>query len=48
MRVISKYLGHISTRATEKTCAHHNPDFLIEVKRALEKSNKPSSDLRLG
>lgn len=37
MWVISKYLGHTSSRATEKTYAHHNPDFLIEAKQALER-----------
>jgi len=51
MWVISKYLGHTSTRTTERIYAHHNPTFLMEAKRALErrpevkseKSTKPSA-----
>lgn len=35
--IISKYLGHTSTRTTERIYAHHNPDFLIEAKQALER-----------
>jgi integrase len=34
---ISKYLGHTSSRTTEKVYAHHNPTFLIEEKQALER-----------
>ncbi|MDD2324498.1 MAG: site-specific integrase [Alphaproteobacteria bacterium] len=37
MWVISKYLGHTSTRTTERIYAHHNPDFLVEAKEALER-----------
>ncbi|MCL2505525.1 MAG: site-specific integrase [Alphaproteobacteria bacterium] len=37
MWVIAKYLGHASTRTTERIYAHHNPDFLIEAKEALER-----------
>ena len=41
MWVISKYLGHTSTRTTERIYAHHNPDFLLEAKRALERRTEP-------
>lgn len=41
--VISKYLGHTSTRTTERIYAHHNPDFLVEAKRALEKRPEPTA-----
>jgi len=39
--VISKYLGHTSTRTTERIYAHHNPSFLVEAKGALER--RPAS-----
>jgi len=35
--VIAKYLGHSSTRTTERVYAHHNPSFLMEAKYALER-----------
>jgi len=35
--VISKYLGHTSTRTTERIYAHHNPTFLMQAKEALER-----------
>ncbi len=35
--VIAKYLGHSSTKTTERVYAHHNPSFLIEAKEALER-----------
>ena len=34
--IISKYLGHTTTRTTERIYAHHNPQFLLEAKRALD------------
>ena len=34
--VISKYLGHTSTRTTERVYAHHNPTFLTEARQALD------------
>ena len=37
--VIAKYLGHSSTRTTERVYAHHNPGFLLEAKRALERQD---------
>lgn len=42
MWIISKYLGHTSTRTTERIYAHHNPEFLIEAKRALEQRPEPT------
>ena len=38
--VISKYLGHTSTRTTERIYAHHNPTFLMEAKNALERRDR--------
>jgi len=35
--VIAKYLGHSSSRTTERVYAHHNPSFLMEAKEALER-----------
>lgn len=35
--VIAKYLGHSSSRTTERIYAHHNPSFLLEAKEALER-----------
>jgi integrase len=43
MWVISKYLGHTSTRTTERIYAHHNPTFLMEAKQALER--RPANPL---
>lgn len=45
--VIAKYLGHSSSRTTEKVYAHHNPSFLIEAKNALEKRVNKESDAPL-
>ncbi|MDD5585345.1 MAG: site-specific integrase [Alphaproteobacteria bacterium] len=50
MWVISKYLGHTSTRTTERIYAHHNPTFLMEAKEALERRAaiiRPSSANKL-
>jgi len=38
--IIAKYLGHTTSRTTERVYAHHNPTFLLEAKQALE---RPSS-----
>jgi len=43
MWVISKYLGHTSTRTTERIYAHHDPSFLMEAKEALERRPKKDS-----
>jgi len=37
MRVISLYLGHTDSRTTERTYAHHSPDFLAPARDALDR-----------
>ena len=47
--IIAKYLGHSSSRTTEKIYAHHNPSFLMEAKQALERrpeSNRSAKSAR--
>jgi integrase len=47
MWIISKYLGHTSSRTTERIYAHHNPDFLVEAKQALERRPEPRKSANL-
>jgi integrase len=44
--VIAKYLGHSSSRTTEKIYAHHNPSFLLEAKQALERRLEPNRQIK--
>jgi len=46
--VIAKYLGHSSTRTTERVYAHHNPSFLMEAKHALERRSEAKSQAKSG
>lgn len=34
--VVARYLGHSSSRTTERVYAHHAPDYLLEAARALD------------
>lgn len=45
--VISKYLGHTSSKTTERVYAHHNPTFLMEAKDALERRNQKAGDVSM-
>ena len=37
---IARYLGHADSRITEKTYAHHSPDYLAGAKRALDNRSR--------